>query len=125
MKRSALRDGERIFMRRSWNCPTGIRRRLVQALGTCREASANAWGSLALSWEFPNSSFSMNQRAHWTHAMLELIRQTLSEASGDTTIVLVAHRSATLQVCTRVIEVKNGVLREVAPGAAEQSTSGT
>ena len=50
----------------------------------------------------------------------QLIRQTLSETAGDTTIVLVAHRPATLKVCTRVIEVENGTLKETSPSAGQR-----
>lgn len=41
-----------------------------------------------------------------------LIGQTLSELKGETTIVLVAHRPATLALCDRIFEVRQGQLRE-------------
>jgi ATP-binding cassette subfamily B protein len=44
-----------------------------------------------------------------------LIRQSLREIAASTTIVLVAHRPATLEVCTRVIQVDNGAVTELAP----------
>lgn len=43
-----------------------------------------------------------------------LIGQTLEELKGRTTIVLVAHRPATLQICDRIFELKQGVLRDTA-----------
>jgi ATP-binding cassette, subfamily B, bacterial len=47
-----------------------------------------------------------------------LIRQTLHEIKGSTTVVLVAHRPATLQVCDRLVMVEHGevtAVRSVAP----------
>lgn len=41
-----------------------------------------------------------------------LIRDTLAEILGHTTLLVVAHRPATLEVCRRVVEVRQGRLRE-------------
>jgi ABC-type multidrug transport system fused ATPase/permease subunit len=42
----------------------------------------------------------------------ELIRETLRSISDDTTIVLVAHRPATLEICTRVVLVDHGSVHD-------------
>ncbi|MGZ4759004.1 MAG: ATP-binding cassette domain-containing protein, partial [Acidimicrobiales bacterium] len=38
----------------------------------------------------------------------ELIRVTLSELKGSTSVLLVAHRPATLEVCDRVLRIEHG-----------------
>lgn len=43
----------------------------------------------------------------------QLVGQTLSELKGACTIVLVAHRPATLKLCDRILEVRDGALREM------------
>jgi ABC-type multidrug transport system fused ATPase/permease subunit len=47
-----------------------------------------------------------------------LFRETLLELKGGTTIVTVAHRPATMEVCDRIVRVERGTLREQAPAAA-------
>jgi ABC-type multidrug transport system fused ATPase/permease subunit len=42
-----------------------------------------------------------------------LIGQTLAELKGATTIVLIAHRPATLELCDRIVEVVDGTVREL------------
>jgi ABC-type multidrug transport system fused ATPase/permease subunit len=42
----------------------------------------------------------------------ELIRETLGEVARSATIVLVAHRPATLEICTRVLLVDRGSVRD-------------
>jgi ABC-type multidrug transport system fused ATPase/permease subunit len=46
-----------------------------------------------------------------------LIGRTLAELKGATTIVLIAHRPATLELCDRIVEVAGGTVREL-PRAA-------
>jgi len=46
-----------------------------------------------------------------------LIGRTLAELKGATTIVLIAHRPATLELCDRIVEVTGGTVREL-PRAA-------
>jgi ABC-type multidrug transport system fused ATPase/permease subunit len=46
-----------------------------------------------------------------------LIGRTLAELKGDTTIVLIAHRPATLELCDRIVEAAGGTVREL-PRAA-------
>jgi len=41
----------------------------------------------------------------------ELIGRTLAELKGATTIVLIAHRPATLELCDRIVEVAGGTVR--------------
>lgn len=41
-----------------------------------------------------------------------MIGRTLSELKGATTIVLIAHRPATLELCDRIVEVAGGTVRE-------------
>ncbi len=41
-----------------------------------------------------------------------LIARTLAELKGTTTIVLIAHRPATLERCDRILEVAGGTVRE-------------
>ena len=43
----------------------------------------------------------------------QLFRQTLMELRGATTLVLIAHRPATLEVCDRIVRVERGGVREV------------
>lgn len=43
----------------------------------------------------------------------QLVGQTLSELKGSSTIILVAHRPATLELCDRILEVREGSLREL------------
>jgi ABC-type multidrug transport system fused ATPase/permease subunit len=43
-----------------------------------------------------------------------LIRQSLEELRATTTLVLVAHRPATLEICTRVVHVERGSFAELA-----------
>lgn len=50
-----------------------------------------------------------------------LVGQTLSELKGDTTIVLVAHRPATLALCDRIFEVRQGQLREMPVATGDAS----
>jgi ABC-type multidrug transport system fused ATPase/permease subunit len=47
----------------------------------------------------------------------QLIGRTLAELKGATTIVLIAHRPATLELCDRIVEVAGGRVREL-PRAA-------
>jgi ABC-type bacteriocin/lantibiotic exporter with double-glycine peptidase domain len=47
----------------------------------------------------------------------QLIGRTLAELKGGTTIVLIAHRPATLELCDRIVEVAGGTVREL-PRAA-------
>jgi ABC-type multidrug transport system fused ATPase/permease subunit len=47
----------------------------------------------------------------------QLIGRTLAELKGATTIVLIAHRPATLELCDRIVEVVGGTVREL-PRAA-------
>lgn len=42
-----------------------------------------------------------------------LISQTLAELKGSATIILIAHRPATLELCDRILEVRYGVLTEL------------
>jgi ABC-type multidrug transport system fused ATPase/permease subunit len=49
----------------------------------------------------------------------ELIRQTLEELKGTTTLVVIAHRPSTLRICDRVFQVEKGTVREVAHGSTE------
>ncbi len=48
------------------------------------------------------------------HRSEALIRETLDELRGRTTVVLVAHRPATLEVCNRVLQVDHGRVVELA-----------
>lgn len=43
----------------------------------------------------------------------DLVRQTLIELRGTTTLVVIAHRPATLDICNRVVQVERGVVREL------------
>ena len=38
------------------------------------------------------------------------IRETMEELKGSVTLLIVAHRPATLDVCDRVIEVRDGMV---------------
>lgn len=49
----------------------------------------------------------------------ELIRQSLEELKGTTTLVVIAHRPSTLRICDRVFHVENGTVREAARGSFE------
>ena len=51
-----------------------------------------------------------------------LVGQTLAELKGETTILLVAHRPATLALCDRIFEVRHGRLKEL-PKAAMRDAS--
>lgn len=42
----------------------------------------------------------------------ELIRQSLTELAGTTTLVLIAHRPATLELCNRILTVRGGSITE-------------
>jgi len=44
-----------------------------------------------------------------------LVGQTLEELKGNTTIILIAHRPATLGICDRIFRVTKGVLTEEQP----------
>jgi ABC-type multidrug transport system fused ATPase/permease subunit len=48
------------------------------------------------------------------HRSEHLIRQTLQELKGATTLVIVAHRSSTLEVCDRIFRVRDGSVTEQA-----------
>jgi ABC-type bacteriocin/lantibiotic exporter with double-glycine peptidase domain len=47
------------------------------------------------------------------HRSAGVIRQTLEELRGHTTLVIIAHRRSTLDVCDRLILVGNGSIRAV------------
>lgn len=49
----------------------------------------------------------------------ELIRQTLEELKGTTTLVVIAHRPSTLRICDRVFHVENGSVHEIAHSSTE------
>jgi ABC-type bacteriocin/lantibiotic exporter with double-glycine peptidase domain len=42
-----------------------------------------------------------------------IVQQTLADLVGRITVIVVAHRPATLKVCTRVVRVENGGVSEV------------
>jgi ABC-type multidrug transport system fused ATPase/permease subunit len=46
----------------------------------------------------------------------ELFRQTLEELHGQITIVVIAHRPATLRACDRVVELRDGRIEHVGDG---------
>ncbi|MFT6762104.1 MAG: ATP-binding cassette subfamily B protein [Candidatus Aldehydirespiratoraceae bacterium] len=46
----------------------------------------------------------------------DLFRQTLDELHGNTTIVVIAHRPATIETCDVVIRLENGTVAEVSAG---------
>jgi ATP-binding cassette subfamily B protein len=52
------------------------------------------------------------------HRSEHLIRQTLHELKGTTTLVIVAHRSSTLEVCDRIFTVRDGSVSEQPTPAA-------
>ena len=52
----------------------------------------------------------------------ELIRQTLEEIKGTTTLIVIAHRPSTLRVCDRVFRVSGATVTELAQDGSELVT---
>ncbi len=55
----------------------------------------------------------------------ELIKQTLVEIRGRTTLALVAHRPSTLEICTRFLVVENGTVRSTSTSTSSGEAGGT
>ena len=49
----------------------------------------------------------------------ELIRQSLEEIKGTTTLIIIAHRPSTLRVCDRVLRVSGAMVSELAQDGSE------